>query len=100
MAEGGQAQQQPPQLGPGAAARGMKRESEVELPVPGAGADGPEPGLSKRPRTEEAADGGMQVTARDGRPPGYGGPRRARASGRRVGLAGEWAWGPVQGLGS
>ena len=68
MAEGGQAQQQPPQLGPGAAARGMKRESEVELPVPGAGADGPEPGLSKRPRTEEAADGGMQVTARDGRP--------------------------------
>ncbi|XP_036015549.1 RNA binding protein fox-1 homolog 2 isoform X18 [Mus musculus] len=60
MAEGGQAQQQPPQLGPGAAARGMKRESEVELPVPGAGADGPEPGLSKRPRTEEAADGGMQ----------------------------------------
>ncbi|XP_032773764.1 RNA binding protein fox-1 homolog 2 isoform X20 [Rattus norvegicus] len=60
MAEGGQAQQQPPQLGPGAAARGMKRESEVELPVPGAGADGPEPGLSKRPRTEEAADEGMQ----------------------------------------
>uniref|UniRef100_A0A8C6N000 RNA binding protein fox-1 homolog 2 n=1 Tax=Mus spicilegus TaxID=10103 RepID=A0A8C6N000_MUSSI len=60
MEEGGQAQQQPPQLGPGAAARGMKRESEVELPVPGAGADGPEPGLSKRPRTEEAADGGMQ----------------------------------------
>ncbi|XP_035296624.1 RNA binding protein fox-1 homolog 2 isoform X13 [Cricetulus griseus] len=58
MAEGGQ--QQPPQLGPGAAARGMKRESELELPVPGAGADGPEPGLSKRPRTEEAADGGMQ----------------------------------------
>ncbi|XP_060245139.1 RNA binding protein fox-1 homolog 2 isoform X17 [Meriones unguiculatus] len=60
MAEGGQPQQQPPQLGPGAAARGMKRESELELPVPGAGADGPEPGLSKRPRTEEAADGGMQ----------------------------------------
>ncbi|XP_051045233.1 RNA binding protein fox-1 homolog 2 isoform X16 [Phodopus roborovskii] len=60
MAEGGQPQQQPPQLGPGAAARGMKRESELELPVPEAGADGPEPGLSKRPRTEEAADGGMQ----------------------------------------
>lgn len=60
MAEGGQPQQQPSQLGPGAAARGMKRESELELPVPGAGADGPEPGLSKRPRTEEAADGGMQ----------------------------------------
>ncbi|XP_051015839.1 RNA binding protein fox-1 homolog 2 isoform X24 [Acomys russatus] len=60
MAEGGQPQQQPPQLGPGAAARGMKRESELELPVPGAGADGPEPGLSKRPRTEEVADGGMQ----------------------------------------
>ncbi|XP_038198048.1 RNA binding protein fox-1 homolog 2 isoform X9 [Arvicola amphibius] len=60
MAEGGQPQQQPPQLGPGAAARGMKRESELELPVPGAGTDGPEPGVSKRPRTEEAADGGMQ----------------------------------------
>ncbi|KAL6031931.1 hypothetical protein STEG23_004781 [Scotinomys teguina] len=58
----------------------MKRESELELPVPGAGADGPEPGLSKRPRTEEATDGGMQVTARDGAP-GDGGPRRARASG-------------------
>lgn len=68
MAEGGQPQQQPPQLGPGAAARGMKRESELELPVPGAGPDGPEPGVSKRPRTEEAADGGMQVTARDRRP--------------------------------
>lgn len=85
MAEGGQAQQQPPQLGPGAAARGMKRESEVELPVPGAGADGPEPGLSKRPRTEEAADEGMQVTARDGRPVTEGrgglGPRGAG-----------WAW--------
>ncbi|XP_012410292.2 RNA binding protein fox-1 homolog 2 isoform X3 [Trichechus manatus latirostris] len=61
MAEGAQ-QQQPPQLGPGAAARGMKRESELELPVPGGGGDGAEPGLSKRPRTEEAtADGsGMQ----------------------------------------
>ncbi|XP_073069942.1 RNA binding protein fox-1 homolog 2 isoform X27 [Manis javanica] len=62
MAEGAQSQQ-PPQLGPGAAARGMKRESELELPVPGGGGDGAEPGLSKRPRTEEAADdggGGMQ----------------------------------------
>ncbi|XP_044636511.1 RNA binding protein fox-1 homolog 2 isoform X16 [Equus asinus] len=62
MAEGAQPQQ-PPQLGPGAAARGMKRESELELPVPGAGGDGAEPGLSKRPRTEEAAadgGGGMQ----------------------------------------
>ncbi|XP_066115722.1 RNA binding protein fox-1 homolog 2 isoform X9 [Saccopteryx bilineata] len=63
MAEG--AQPQPPlQLGPGAAARGMKRESELELPVPGGGGDGAEPGLSKRPRTEEAAadddGGGMQ----------------------------------------
>ncbi|XP_053775456.1 RNA binding protein fox-1 homolog 2 isoform X4 [Desmodus rotundus] len=64
MAEGAQPQQ-PLQLGPGAAARGMKRESELELPVPGGGGDGAEPGLSKRPRTEEAeaADddgGGMQ----------------------------------------
>ncbi|XP_074246955.1 RNA binding protein fox-1 homolog 2 isoform X3 [Saimiri boliviensis] len=62
MAEGAQPQQ-PPQLGPGAAARGMKRESELELPVPGAGGDGAEPGLTKRPRTEEAAadgGGGMQ----------------------------------------
>ncbi|GAB5574201.1 RNA binding protein fox-1 homolog 2 isoform X18 [Prionailurus iriomotensis] len=41
----------------------MKRESELELPVPGGGGDGAEPGLSKRPRTEEAAadgGGGMQ----------------------------------------
>ncbi|XP_036155381.1 RNA binding protein fox-1 homolog 2 isoform X14 [Myotis myotis] len=63
MAEGAQPQQ-PLQLGPGAAARGMKRESELELPVPGGGGDGAEPGLSKRPRTEEAAadddGGGMQ----------------------------------------
>ncbi|XP_045443489.1 RNA binding protein fox-1 homolog 2 isoform X17 [Pipistrellus kuhlii] len=65
MAEGAQPQLQPLQplqLGPGAAARGMKRESELELPAPGAGGDGAEPGLSKRPRTEEAAaaddDGG------------------------------------------
>lgn len=74
MAEGTQPQQ-PSQLGPGAGARGMKRESELDLPVPGGGGDGAEPGLSKRPRTEEAvADGGggggggMQVTARDGCP--------------------------------
>ncbi|KAM5288794.1 RNA binding protein fox-1 homolog 2 isoform 3-T3 [Ctenodactylus gundi] len=62
MAEGVQPQQ-PPQLGPGAAARGMKRESELESPAPGAGGDGAEPGLSKRPRTEETAadgSGGMQ----------------------------------------
>ncbi|KAM8779475.1 RNA binding protein fox-1 homolog 2 isoform 17-T17 [Rhynchonycteris naso] len=64
MAEGAQPQQ-PLQLGPGAAARGMKRESELELPVPGGGGDGAEPGLSKRPRTEEVATddddgGGMQ----------------------------------------
>nr|XP_045008948.1 RNA binding protein fox-1 homolog 2 isoform X14 [Jaculus jaculus] len=62
MAEGVQAQQTS-QVGSGAAARGMKRESELELPVPGAGGDGAEPGLSKRPRTEEAAadgGGGMQ----------------------------------------
>ncbi|XP_037700881.1 RNA binding protein fox-1 homolog 2 isoform X4 [Choloepus didactylus] len=62
MAEGSQPQQ-PPQLGPSATARGMKRESELELPVPGGGGDGADPGLSKRPRTEEAAadgGGGMQ----------------------------------------
>ncbi|XP_058164690.1 RNA binding protein fox-1 homolog 2 isoform X14 [Dasypus novemcinctus] len=72
MAEGAQSQQ-PPQLGPGAAARGMKRESELELPVPGGGGDGAEPGLSKRPRTEEAAadgGGGMQNEALT---PGYHG---------------------------
>lgn len=88
MAEGAQPQQ-PPQLGPGAAARGMKRESELELPVPGGGGDGAEPGLSKRPRTEEAvADGGggMQVTARDGAPLRRGcgaGAARAAGAGRR-----------------
>lgn len=97
MAEGAQPQQ-PPQLGPGAAARGMKRESELELPVPGAGGDGAEPGLSKRPRTEEAAadgGGGMQVTARDGRrwprgrpgAPGLEG-RASRGPGWAVGGAG------------
>lgn len=92
MAEGTQPQQ-PSQLGPGAAARGMKRESELELPVPGGGGDGAEPGLSKRPRTEEAAadggggGGGMQVTARDGRPVTAGG---RRGSGGRPGAPGAW----------
>ena len=81
MAEGAQPQQ-PPQLGPGAAARGMKRESELELPVPGGGGDGAEPGLSKRPRTEEAAadGGGMQVTAR-----GCGAWRAEGCPGSRLG---------------
>lgn len=102
MAEGAQPQQ-PPQLGPGAAARGMKRESELELPVPGAGGDGADPGLSKRPRTEEAAadgGGGMQVTARDGAPSYCGGegewregrPRAPRL-GEREGLRGSWVGG-------
>lgn len=63
----------------------MKRESELELPVPGGGGDGAEPGLSKRPRTEEAAadgGGGMQVTARDGSPLRRGcGAGAARAAG-------------------
>lgn len=85
MAEGTQPQQ-PSQLGPGAAARGMKRESELELPVPGGGGDGAEPGLSKRPRTEEAAadggGGGMQVTARDGRPVTAGVRRGSRGAAR------------------
>lgn len=100
MAEGAQPQQ-PLQLGPGAAARGMKRESELELPVPGGGGDGAEPGLSKRPRTEEAeaaADdgGGMQVTARDGRPVTAGVRRGAGRAARgsrgleRGGLRGSW----------
>lgn len=100
MAEGAQPQQ-PPQLGPGAAARGMKRESELELPVPGGGGDGAEPGLSKRPRTEEAAaDGsGMQVTARGRRPvtvAGWGGGRGGSSAGLRGleggGLPGVPAW--------
>lgn len=90
MAEGAQPQQ-PLQLGPGAAARGMKRESELELPVPGAGGDGAEPGLSKRPRTEEAAadddGGGMQVTARDGHPVTAGGAARGPGGGEGRGAA-------------
>lgn len=105
MAEGAQPQLQPLQplqLGPGAAARGMKRESELELPAPGAGGDGAEPGLSKRPRTEEAAaadddggggGGGMQVSARDGHPvtargPG-GGERRGAAARAPAAWSGE-----------
>ncbi|XP_031455945.1 RNA binding protein fox-1 homolog 2 isoform X6 [Phasianus colchicus] len=69
MAEGGQPpqQQQPqPQLltgggggGSGGAARGVKREPELEQPMPGG--DGAEGGHSKRLRTEaEAEGGGMQ----------------------------------------
>ncbi|XP_058287716.1 RNA binding protein fox-1 homolog 2 isoform X12 [Hylobates moloch] len=72
MAEGAQPQQ-PPQLGPGAAARGMKRESELELPVPGAGGDGADPGLSKRPRTEEAAADGAGGMQNEPLTPGYHG---------------------------
>ncbi|XP_078195605.1 RNA binding protein fox-1 homolog 2 isoform X13 [Callithrix jacchus] len=72
MAEGAQPQQ-PPQLGPGGAARGMKRESELELPVPGAGGDGAEPGLSKRPRTEEAATDGGGGMQNEPLTPGYHG---------------------------
>ncbi|XP_036093327.1 RNA binding protein fox-1 homolog 2 isoform X10 [Rousettus aegyptiacus] len=72
MAEGAQPQQ-PPQLGPGAAARGMKRESELELPVPGGGGDGAEPGLSKRPRTEEAAADGSGGMQNEPLTPGYHG---------------------------
>uniref|UniRef100_A0A2K5UZG0 RNA binding protein fox-1 homolog 2 n=1 Tax=Macaca fascicularis TaxID=9541 RepID=A0A2K5UZG0_MACFA len=72
MAEGAQPQQ-PPQLGPGAAARGMKRESELELPVPGAGGDGADPGLSKRPRTEEAAADGGGRMQNEPLTPGYHG---------------------------
>ncbi|XP_071658396.1 RNA binding protein fox-1 homolog 2 isoform X8 [Patagioenas fasciata] len=64
MAEGGQPpqQQQPqPQLltaggGGGGAARGVKREPELEQPMPGG--DGAESGHSKRLRTEAEADGG------------------------------------------
>ncbi|XP_048790239.1 RNA binding protein fox-1 homolog 2 isoform X6 [Lagopus muta] len=68
MAEGGQPpqQQQQPQLltgggggGSGGAARGVKREPELEQPMPGG--DGAEGGHSKRLRTEaEAEGGGMQ----------------------------------------
>ncbi|XP_073181116.1 RNA binding protein fox-1 homolog 2 isoform X4 [Lepidochelys kempii] len=58
MAEGTQAQQQ--QLLPGGGApRGVKREPELEQPMPGG--DGAETGLCKRLRTEaEAGGGGMQ----------------------------------------
>ncbi|XP_062444755.1 RNA binding protein fox-1 homolog 2 isoform X4 [Rhea pennata] len=65
MAEGGQPpqqqqQQQQPQLlaggGGGGAARGVKREPELEQPMPGG--DGAEGGHSKRLRTEAEADGG------------------------------------------
>ncbi|XP_057243361.1 RNA binding protein fox-1 homolog 2 isoform X10 [Malurus melanocephalus] len=63
MAEGGQPpqqQQQPqPQLlagGGAGSARGVKRESELEQPMPGP--DGAEGGHSKRLRTEAEADGG------------------------------------------
>ncbi|XP_053935077.1 RNA binding protein fox-1 homolog 2 isoform X20 [Cuculus canorus] len=67
MAEGGQPpqqqqqQQQQPQLlpGGGGAARGVKREPELEQPMPGG--DGAEGGHSKRLRTEAEAEGaGMQ----------------------------------------
>ncbi|XP_074797559.1 RNA binding protein fox-1 homolog 2 isoform X9 [Natator depressus] len=55
MAEGTQAQQQ--QLLPGGGApRGVKREPELEQPMPGG--DGAETGLSKRLRTEAEASGG------------------------------------------
>ncbi|XP_063251859.1 RNA binding protein fox-1 homolog 2 isoform X6 [Prinia subflava] len=61
MAEGGQPPQQQPQpqllAGGGAgSARGVKREPELEQPMPGG--DGAEGGHSKRLRTEAEADGG------------------------------------------
>ncbi|XP_048688850.1 RNA binding protein fox-1 homolog 2 isoform X7 [Caretta caretta] len=57
MAEGTQAQQQ--LLPGGGAPRGVKREPELEQPMPGG--DGAETGLCKRLRTEaEAGGGGMQ----------------------------------------
>ncbi|KAM9026365.1 RNA binding protein fox-1 homolog 2 isoform 8-T8 [Ara ararauna] len=61
MAEGSQPPQQQPQpqllAGGGAgAARGVKREPELEQPMPGG--DGAEGGHSKRLRTEAEADGG------------------------------------------
>ncbi|XP_074932183.1 RNA binding protein fox-1 homolog 2 isoform X9 [Phalacrocorax aristotelis] len=66
MAEGGQPPQQQPQPqllaggggggGGGGAARGVKREPELEQPMPGG--DGAEGGHSKRLRTEAEADGG------------------------------------------
>lgn len=68
MAEGIQHQQ----LVPGGfgipAPRGVKRESELEQPMPGG--DGAESGQSKRLRTEAEADGGgMQVAALAAAPP-------------------------------
>lgn len=89
MAEGAQPQQ-PSQLGPGAAARGMKRESELELPVPGAGGDGAEPGLSKRPRTEEAAADGGGGMQNEPLTPGYHG-FPARDSQPRINGALSWS---------
>ncbi|KAM6437330.1 RNA binding protein fox-1 homolog 2 isoform 3-T3 [Liasis olivaceus] len=55
MAEGIQHQQLVPGVGV-AAPRGVKRESELEQPMPGG--DGAESGQSKRLRTEAEADGG------------------------------------------
>lgn len=87
MAEGGQPPQQQqaqPQLlaggGGGGAARGVKREPELEQPMPGG--DGAEGGHSKRLRTEAEADGGgMQVAGRAG--PGRAGPLRLSRTGVR-----------------
>lgn len=60
MAEGIQHQQLVPGVGV-PAPRGVKRESELEQPMPGG--DGAESGQSKRLRTEAEADGGgMQVS--------------------------------------
>ncbi|XP_030401266.1 RNA binding protein fox-1 homolog 2 isoform X7 [Mauremys mutica] len=59
MAEGTQPQQQQQLLPGGGAPRGVKREPELEQPMPGG--DGAETGHSKRLRTEaEAGGGGMQ----------------------------------------
>ncbi|KAJ6658943.1 hypothetical protein lerEdw1_019580 [Lerista edwardsae] len=62
MAEGAQQQQQQQQHllpGVGPAPRGVKREPELEQPMPGGGGDGAaESGQSKRLRTEAEADGG------------------------------------------
>lgn len=83
MAEGGQPpqqQQQPqPQLlagGGAGSARGVKREPELEQPMPGG--DGAEGGHCKRLRTEAEADGGgMQVAGRAGPSPAL--PRQGSA---------------------
>ncbi|XP_053109445.1 RNA binding protein fox-1 homolog 2 isoform X4 [Hemicordylus capensis] len=63
MAEGIQQQQQQQLLssGGGAAPRGVKREPELEQPMPGGGEGGGESGQSKRLRTEAEADGGGGV---------------------------------------